>query len=128
MVQEALLHFLFESKGSMYDGKGFEMLDALNQHCCPDSGTNAFTTLLSLFNDNMGETEEIMAFCSCFDRMVTNMAQCKIVIPPILMVIFSFICYILATMTCWSNFFPLQVSQGRLRQFDCGGHTLPQQI
>ena len=41
---------------------------------------------------------------------------------------FSFICYILATMTCWSNFFPLQVSQGRLRQFDCGGHTLPQQI
>jgi hypothetical protein len=90
-VQEGLLLFLFENKGSMYDGKGFEMLDALNHHCCPDTNANAFTTLLSLFNDNMGELEEIMAFRSCFDGMVNNMARCKIVIPSILMVMF-FIC------------------------------------
>ncbi len=87
-VQEGSLRFLFETKGSMYDGKGFEMLDALNQHCRPDSVANAFTTPLSLFNDNMGELEEIMAFRSRFDGMVNNMAGCKIVIPPILMVMF----------------------------------------
>jgi hypothetical protein len=73
-VQEDSLHFLFENKGSIYDGKGFEMLDALNQHCHPDSIANAFTTLLSLFNDNMGELEDIIAFRSCFDGMVNNMA------------------------------------------------------
>ncbi len=89
-VQEGLLHFLFENKGSTYDGKGSKMLNALSQHCCPDSVANAFTTLLSLFNDSMGELEEIMAFCSHFDGMVDNMAQCKIVIPPILMVMFFF--------------------------------------
>jgi hypothetical protein len=36
----------------------------------------------------MGELEEIMAFRSRFDGMVNIMAQCKIVIPPILMVRF----------------------------------------
>jgi hypothetical protein len=75
----------------MCDSKGFEMLDALNQHCRHDFVANAFTTLLSLFNDNMGESEEIMAFCSHFDGMVNDMAQCKIVIPPILIVMF-FLC------------------------------------
>ncbi len=75
----------------MYDGKGFEMLDAFDQQCRPDSVPNAFTTLLSLFNDNMGESEEVMAFHSRFDGMVNDMAQCKIVIPPILMVMF-FLC------------------------------------
>ncbi len=60
--QEGSLRFLFENKGSTYDGKGFEMLAALNQHCCPDSVLNALTTLLSLFNDSMGDMEEVMAF------------------------------------------------------------------
>ncbi len=50
------------------------MLDALNQHCRPDFVANAFTTLLSLFNDNMGKSEEIMAFYSHFDGMVNDMA------------------------------------------------------
>jgi hypothetical protein len=60
----------------MYNGKGFEILAALNQHCHPDSVANAFTTLLSLFNDSMGASEEIVAFCSRFDGMVNNMAFC----------------------------------------------------
>jgi hypothetical protein len=52
-VQDGSLPFLFENKGLMYDGKGFEMLAALNQHCCcPDSVANAFTTLMLLFNKN----------------------------------------------------------------------------
>ncbi len=45
-IQDRSLCFLFENKGSMYDGKGFKMLAALNQHCCSDSVANAFTTLM----------------------------------------------------------------------------------
>ncbi len=59
-VQDGSLCFLFENKGLMYNGKGFEMLAALNQHCCPDLVANAFTTLLLIFNDSMGASEEIM--------------------------------------------------------------------
>jgi hypothetical protein len=74
----------------MYNGKGFEMLAVLNQHCRPNLVTNAFMTLLSMFNDSMGESEESMAFRSRFDGMINDMACCKIVIPPILMVMFFF--------------------------------------
>jgi hypothetical protein len=90
-VQDGFLHFPFENKGSMYNGKGFKMLSALNEHCHSNSITNAFTTLMSLFNDSMGKSEEIMVFLSQFNGMVNDMAQCKIVIPPILMVMF-FLC------------------------------------
>ncbi len=82
------MHFLFKNKASLYDGKGFEMLTALNQHCHLDSVANAFTTLMLLFSDNMGELEDIMAFHSIFDGMVNDVACCKIAIPLILMVMF----------------------------------------
>jgi hypothetical protein len=85
-VQDGSLCFLFKSKGLMYDGKGFEMLAALNQHCRLDLVASAFTSLLLLFNDSMGESEEIMAFCSQIDGMINDIACCKIAIPPILMV------------------------------------------
>jgi hypothetical protein len=75
----------------MYNRKRFEILAALNQHCCPNSVANAFTTHMSLFNDSMGESEEIMSFHLRFDGMINEMACCKIVIPPILMVMF-FLC------------------------------------
>ncbi len=51
-VQDGSLRFLFENKGAMNDGKDFEMLAALNQHCCPHLVANAFTTLLSLVNNS----------------------------------------------------------------------------
>jgi hypothetical protein len=98
-VQDGSLHFLFENKGSMYDGKGFEMLAALNQHCHPDSVANAFTTLMLLFNNSMGELEEIMAFRSRFDGMVNNMSPCKIILPSVLMVMF-FLC---SLRSCYNN-------------------------
>jgi hypothetical protein len=41
-VQEGSLHFLFENKGSIYDGKDLEMLAALNQHCHLGSVANTF--------------------------------------------------------------------------------------
>ncbi len=72
----------------MYDGKGFEMLAALNQHCRPDSVANVFTTLMLLFNNSMGELEEIIAFQSRSNRMANNMSRCKIILPPVLMVMF----------------------------------------
>jgi hypothetical protein len=72
----------------MYDGKGFEMLAALNQHCHPDSVANNFTNFLLLFNNSMGVSEKIMAFCSQFDGMVNNMAHCKKILPPILIMMF----------------------------------------
>jgi hypothetical protein len=37
VVKDGSLYFLFESKGSLYHGQGFEMLDALTQHCCLDT-------------------------------------------------------------------------------------------
>jgi len=87
-VQDGSLMFLFENKGSMYEGKGFEMLAALNRHCRPDTVANAFSTLMSLFNDSMGDLEDIIAFCSRFDGMINEMSRCKIVIPHLLMVMF----------------------------------------
>jgi hypothetical protein len=54
-VKDGTLHFLFENKGSQYHGQGFKMLAALIQHCCPDRVSNAFASLLSLFNDVQGE-------------------------------------------------------------------------
>jgi hypothetical protein len=80
---------LFDNKGTLYYGKGFEMLMALNpQHCRPDTVANAFTTLMSLFNDAQGNSEPIMEFPSCFEGMVVDMMRCKIVAPPILLVMF----------------------------------------
>ncbi len=87
-VQDGSLHFLFENKGLVYDGKGFEMLAALNQHCHPNLVANSFMTLLLLFNDSAGVSDEIMAFRSRFDGMVNNMACCKIFLPLILIVMF----------------------------------------
>jgi hypothetical protein len=92
--------FLYKNKGSMYDGKGFEILAALNHHCHPNSITNAFTTLMSLFNNNMGELKEIMAFHSRFDGVGNNMACCKIVIPPTLMAMF-FLCLLHSCYKLW---------------------------
>ncbi len=98
-VQDGSLHFLFENKGPMYDGKGFKMLAALNQHCQPNSVANAFTTLMLLFNNRMGKSEEIMAFWSRFNGMVSNVSRCKIILPQVLMVMF-FLC---SLHSCYNN-------------------------
>jgi hypothetical protein len=61
-VQEGSLHFLFQIKGSLYEGKGFEMLDALNQHCRPDSVANAFTTLTLCSTIGWGTLKKLWHF------------------------------------------------------------------
>ena len=85
-LRDGSLCFLFENKGEMYHGKGFEMLAALNAHCCPDTVHNAFTMLLALFNDLQDDSEAIFKFRSRFDGLVMDMAHSKIALPPILLV------------------------------------------
>ncbi len=87
-LQDGSLCYIFKHMDLMYDGKRFEMLAALNLHCCPETVPNAFKTLMSLFNDNMGDSEDTLAFRSRFDGMMNKMSRCKIVIPQILMVMF----------------------------------------
>jgi hypothetical protein len=99
VIQDGSLYFLFEHKGSMYDGKGFEMLAALNQHCRPNSVANAFTTLMSFYNNSMGESEEIMAFLSRFDGKLNDMSHCKIILPLVLMVMF----FLHSLHSCYGN-------------------------
>jgi hypothetical protein len=85
-VKNGGLCFLFENTGSRFHGKGFEMIDVLNQHCRPDSVTNALMTLMSLLNDVQKDTEPIVEFRSRFDGMILDMARGNIIIPPLLLV------------------------------------------
>jgi hypothetical protein len=85
-VKNGGLRFLFENTGSRFHGKGFEMIDVLNRHCRPDSVTNTFATLMSLFNDVQKDTEPIVEFRSRFDGMILDMARGNIIIPPLLLV------------------------------------------
>jgi hypothetical protein len=63
-----------------------EMLALLTQHCCPDTVANTFASLLSLFNDLQGELESILEYHSRFDGLTLELSQCKVVIPPLLLV------------------------------------------
>jgi hypothetical protein len=85
-VKDGTLKFLFENKGTLYHGRGFEMLGALMQHCRPDSVSNAFSSLLSLFNDVQGESESIIEYRSRFDGLTLELSRCKVTIPSFLMV------------------------------------------
>ena len=85
-VRNGGLRFLFENTGLRFHRKGSEMIDVLNCHCHPDSVTDAFTTLMSLFNDVQGDSKPIVEFWSRFDGMIMDMSRCKVVIPPLLLV------------------------------------------
>ena len=86
-VKEGTLRFLFENKGTQYHGRGFGMLAALMQHCRPDTVTNAFSSLLSLFNDVQGENESILEYRFRFDVLTLELNQCRVIIPPLLMIL-----------------------------------------
>jgi hypothetical protein len=85
-VKDGELQFLFENKDNIYNGCGLEMLAALNAYCHPDFIANAFSSLLSIFNELQGENKPILAFRSRFDCIILEMARCKVVIPPLLLV------------------------------------------
>jgi hypothetical protein len=90
-MKDGTICFLFENKGSQYHGWGFEMLAALIQHCRPDTVSNAFTSLLSLFNDVQGESEPIVEYCSRFDGLILELLRCKVVLLHLLLVML-FLC------------------------------------
>jgi hypothetical protein len=85
-IKEGTLLFLFKNKGTQYHGRGFEMLAALMQHCHPDTVTNAFSSLLSLFNDVQGDNESILEYQSHFNGLTLELNQCRVIIPPLLMI------------------------------------------
>jgi hypothetical protein len=62
------------------------MLAALTQHCRPDTLSNVFASLLSLFNDVQGKAVSILEYRSHFDGLTLKLSQCKVVIPPLLLV------------------------------------------
>jgi hypothetical protein len=85
-MKDGSLCYLFKNKGDLYNSRGFEMLAALSQHCHPDLVANAFTSLLSLFNDVQGNDKPILQYWSCFDKIIIDLSQCKVAIPQILLV------------------------------------------
>ncbi len=78
--------FLFKNMVSMFYGKGFEMLQVLEDHFRPSSISNSFTTLLALFDDTQGEKESIHEFHSCFEGHMGALSSSSVAIPPILQV------------------------------------------
>jgi hypothetical protein len=85
-VRDGTLWFLFKNKGTQFHGRGFEMLATLMQHCCPDTVSNAFTSLLSLFNDVQGESESILEYWSQLNRLTLELMRGKVMTPSILLV------------------------------------------
>jgi hypothetical protein len=97
-MKDGTLRFLFKNKGSQYHDRGFEMLAALIQQCRPDTVSNAFASLLSLFNDVQGEPERILEYCLRFDGLTLELSCCKVVLPHLLLVMLFLhalhVCYV----------------------------------
>ena len=85
-IKDGPARFLFENTGSTFYGKGFEMLQVLEDHFCPSSISNSFTTLLSLFNDTQKDKESIHEFRSRFEGHMGALSRSSVAIPPILQV------------------------------------------
>ncbi len=88
------------------------MLATLMQHCRPNMVSNAFTSLLSLFNDVQGESNSIIEYCSRFDGLTLKLARCKVVITSFLLVML-FLCalhsqYLVIFERFWSYFKPIE--------------------
>ncbi len=80
------VHFLFKNMGPTFYGKGFEILQVLEDHFHPSSISNSFTTLLALFNDTQGEQESIHEFYSRFEGHMGALFCSLVAIPPIIQV------------------------------------------
>jgi hypothetical protein len=85
-VKDGSLCYLLENKVDQFNGRGFKMLAALTHHCRPDSVANAFTSLLSLFNNVQGNDKSILQYWSHFDGIIMDLSQCKVAIPQILLI------------------------------------------
>jgi hypothetical protein len=86
LSKTASCDFCSKIKSNIYNGCRFEMLATLNAYCHPDSIANAFSSLLSIFNKLQGKNKPVLAFRSRLDGLILEMACCKVVIPPLLLV------------------------------------------
>jgi hypothetical protein len=98
-VKDGSLCFLFDKKGDIFHGRGFKMLATLDQHCHPDTVSNAFSSLLSLFNEVQGDSEPILEYRSQFDGLILDMLRCKVATPQILLVML----FLWALNSCYST-------------------------
>ncbi len=73
-VKDGSLRFLFENKGDQFQCRGFEMLAMLDQHCHPNTVSNAFSSFLSLFNEVQKDGEPILEYRSQFDGLILEMS------------------------------------------------------
>ena len=85
-VKDGSLRFLIDNKGDLYHTRGFEVLVALIGYCHPDSMSNAFTSLLYLFNNVQRDLEPILQYQLFFDSLVNKLSWCKVAMPQILTV------------------------------------------
>ncbi len=83
-LKDGPVWFLFENIGSTFYGKGFKMLQVLEDNFHPLSISNTFTTLLALFNTTQGDKEGLHEFRSCFEGHLAALSQSSVTIPPIL--------------------------------------------
>jgi hypothetical protein len=98
-VKDGKLQFLFGNKGDICNGRRFKILAALNAYCHPNSVANTFSSLLLIFNKLQGKNKRILAFRSCFDGLIFEMAHCKVVIPPLLLIML----FLWALHSCYSD-------------------------
>jgi hypothetical protein len=85
-LKNGSVHYLFENTNSKYFGKGFEMIQVLEDNFYLSSISNSFTTLLALFNDTQGDKEGIHEFRSWFEGHLEALSWSSVAIPPILQV------------------------------------------
>ena len=85
-LKDGSVRHLFENTDTKYFGKGFEMLQVLEDTFRPSSISNSFTTLLALFNDTQGDKEGLHKFQSRFEGHLGALSRSSVAIPPILQV------------------------------------------
>ena len=90
-LKDGSVRHLFENTDSKYFGKGFEMLQVLEDNFRPSSTSNSFTTLLTLFNDTQGDKVSIHEFRSRFEGHLGALSCSSVAIPSILRVML-FLC------------------------------------
>jgi hypothetical protein len=83
-LKDGSVRYLFENTNSKYFGKGFKMIQVLEDNFRPSSISNSFTNLLALFNDTQGDKEGIHKFCSRFEGHLGALSWSSVTIPPIL--------------------------------------------
>jgi hypothetical protein len=82
-LKDGPIWFLFKNTGSTFYGKGFKMLQVLEDNFRLLSISNTFTTRLALFNATQGDKEGLHEFRLCFEGHLAALTQSLVAMPPI---------------------------------------------